>query len=211
MYDKRMDNLPLFISFPRTGSQWLNCVMELYFNRPRLREGRVTFMPLENKNWMWFHDHDLMLDIKHDNVLYLYRNPIDTIYSYTMAEIGEIREGFIIKQSKLYHNHLKKYLLDGGAKTYLRYDNLQNNLPAEFRKVCNFFNMKFLPKKIEEINKKVTKESIMKRVKSKSQEQYLNKKMITTEYAKNREQFIYNFGEKISSIVLLKGLRRFFQ
>ena len=56
--DPRIDQYPLFISYPRTGSHWINAVMELYFDRPRLRERRTTFMDKSRTDWMWFHDHD---------------------------------------------------------------------------------------------------------------------------------------------------------
>lgn len=36
-YDSMMEDMPVFISYPRSGSNWLNSIMELYFDRPRLR------------------------------------------------------------------------------------------------------------------------------------------------------------------------------
>src|SRR5438552_2054967 len=79
--DPRMNLLPLFISFPRTGAHWINCVMECYFDRPRLRERRVTFLDRSRTDWMWFHDHDMKLDVRHADVLLLYREPVATVFS----------------------------------------------------------------------------------------------------------------------------------
>ena len=70
-----IQNLPLFMSYPRTGAHWINAVMELYFDKPRLPEVRATYMKPERRDWMWYHDHDIgpvcKLMIEHDNVLYL--------------------------------------------------------------------------------------------------------------------------------------------
>ena len=74
-YDVRMEHLPLFISYPRSGSNWINCILELYFNRPRLRAGPITFLKNKGKrkDYMWFHDHDIFsdLNVKHNNISYL--------------------------------------------------------------------------------------------------------------------------------------------
>jgi hypothetical protein len=106
-YDKRMDSLPLFISYPRTGAHWINSVMELYFDRPRLREGRPTFLDRSRTDWMWFHDHDLDLQIKHTNVLYMYREPVATIYSYLVHQ----SVGHQPAEKEIFWNKSFKYLL----------------------------------------------------------------------------------------------------
>ena len=68
----------LMVSFPRTGSHWLRMLMELYFERPTLK---LVFYYPEVTDYLAYHTHDLSLDMEHPTVLYLYRNPVDTVYS----------------------------------------------------------------------------------------------------------------------------------
>src|SRR5664280_1077746 len=66
------------VSFPRTGSHWLRMIMELYFKKPSLV--RIFYFK-DAQEFTCYHRHDEELDIERRNVLYLYRNPVDTIYS----------------------------------------------------------------------------------------------------------------------------------
>jgi len=207
MYDKRMDNLPLFISYPRTGSHWINCISEIYFDRPRLREGRTTFLNRNRKDWMWFHDHDLGLDIVHGNILYLYRNPVETIYSYTKAEIGTIKENFVIRQSKLYNRHLKKYLLNKNAKVFVFYENFRKNFDNEYKKVSEFFNVPFNIKRLEKAKKIVNKKSLIKISRDKK---FISEKLISKKYEDERKNFVLEYGNTIKEIVITPDLEDFF-
>jgi len=78
------------VSFPRTGSHYLRMLMEVYFERPSLT--RVFYFP-EKKNYLTLHTHDLDLEVKHPTVIYLYRDPVDTVYSqlkYQQADVHDI-------------------------------------------------------------------------------------------------------------------------
>lgn len=202
-----MDNLPLFISFPRTGSHWINCISEVYFDRPRLRAGRTTFLNKNRKDWMWFHDHDLGLNIVHDNILYLYRNPVETIYSYAMAERGLIKENFIVKKSKLYNKHLSKYLLEKKAMVSIVYENFRNNFNNEYKKVSEFFGIPFNAEKLEKAKKIVNKESLINISRDKK---FINKKLISKKYKNDRKSFMFEFGNTIKEIVITPNLESFF-
>lgn len=207
-YDKRMDKLPLFISFPRCGSHWLNCVMELYFDRPRLREGRTTFIDRKRKDWMWFHDHDLDLKLNRNPVLYLYRDPVDVMFSDTMSERGKIDLDFITRRSQLYKNHLKKYLINNNNQYNINYKNLVHNFDNAFKIVVDFFDKDFNKNKLDRIKSIVTKEAIIKRSRDK---QFISKKLVSSDYKKQREVFRRDFGEKIYNTVITQELEKFFQ
>lgn len=203
-----MDNLPLFISYPRTGSHWINCISEIYFNRPRLREGRTTFINRNRKDWMWFHDHDLGLNIVHDNILYLYRNPVETMYSYAMAEKrGVIKEKFVIGQSKLYNRHLKKYLLNKKAKVFVFYKNFIKDFDNEYKKVSEFFGIPFNANKLSKAKKIVNKKSLINISRDK---QFISNKLISKKYKDKRKEFTYKYGERIKEIVITPNLEKFF-
>lgn len=96
--EKDLFRYPLFVSYPRSGSHWINSIMELYFNRPRLRKGSPSLLPDAEKrdDWMWIHDHDLKLKVinklkknknpRYNKILFLYRNPSQTIFSHLNAK-----------------------------------------------------------------------------------------------------------------------------
>ena len=76
-FEDNPDN-PYLVSFPRTGSHWLRMVMERYFGRPSLV--RVFYYP-ERNDFLTLHTHDLELDVQRRNVIYLYRDPVETVFS----------------------------------------------------------------------------------------------------------------------------------
>ena len=206
-YDKRMDNLPLFISFPRCGSHWLNCVMELYFDRPRLREGRTTFLPPNRKDWMWFHDHDLELNLGRKNVLYLYRDPVDVMFSDTMSEKGQIDKNFIKRRTQLYNKHLCLYLVNYAVKYYMKYENLLLNFNKEFKIAVDFFNKDLNEEKLNEVKKIVTKDTLAKISKNK---QFINKELTSKQYSDKRRWFRKEYSDMINDIVIKSDLEEFF-
>lgn len=164
--EKDIWKYPLFISYPRSGSHWLNVIMELYFNRPRLRKSRVTILDKSRKDWMWIHDHDWYLRIidklekgkihPHGKILYLYRNSLDVEKSYK-----KLRKNLYgmetVSEDILEHvtRHQKKYL-DKPYVVAIQYENFKNkNKRAnEFKKICEFFNKPFNKQKIEKLFKK---------------------------------------------------------
>lgn len=222
-----MRRLPLFVSFPRTGSEWLNCVMELYFDRPRLRKGRITFLPQDRADWMWFHDHDPRLKIKHPRVMYLFREPVETIHSnlyYNMTArvqclipIPEVRrssdvdETTVIKFTRLYRRHLEKWLLQQrtAAKLAIRYDRMVRDHEATMEKICLFFGEPYNSERAKHWFAWVTKERMQRQAKLHGGEGI--KDHLTAEfYKEDRESFKKKFGGLIREEVLSNGLEEYF-
>lgn len=199
-YDPQMEKMPVFISYPRSGSNWLNCMMELYFDRPRLRAGPITF--LKNKNnrndYMWFHDHDetSKLKISHDQILYLYRDPCYVIFSILNAKNKIINNKSVSDEINLLKQHHEKYIATNLSKTIIKYENLKSNLENEFRKILVFFNVKEDPdtERLNYANNIVTLNSIVDKAIDK---RFFNNKMNTKQYGECREKFIETYGEKI--------------
>lgn len=207
-YDPRIYQLPLFISFPRSGCTWINCVMEVYFDRPRLREGRPTFLPRHRTDWMWFHDHDLNLDITHDNVLYLYRNPVEVLYSYSMADYNKVNIDFIVQKCDLLKKHYYKYILNGGARQLIRYENFINDFVAEFHKVVDFFGTPFDENRLKKVLKITTKEQIVKLSPDKV---YFNEKLCSNKYQNDKAEFKTKYTDLVVSLTLDEKLKSYFQ
>ena len=185
---------PWLVSFPRTGSHWLRMMMELYFECPSL----VRFFYYHNaKKYTCYHWHDEDLKVTGvKNVIYLYRDPVKTVYSqmnYYKEQLDD--EKRIRYWAELYGKHLSKWLFEETFtcnKTILTYEGLQNDLQTEFVKLCAFFNTEFCPEKLTTSINRVTKEEV--KIKTTHDLQIVN---LTTHYSNKRKQFELNYGAMI--------------
>jgi hypothetical protein len=176
---------PVLVSFPRTGSHWLRMLMERYFERPTLVR---KFFYLDRDDYLIYHTHDLELDVKRSNVIYLYRDPVDTVYS----QLRYHQEGMedrdrIAYWSDLYGRHLDKWLHQETfirQKTVLRYERLKADLPAEFARVCRHLELPFASQRLEEVAAEVSKDAVQEKTAHDSQ--VIN---LSQGYASEREQF----------------------
>lgn len=205
-YDPRMESMPVLISYPRSGSNWLNAVMELYFNRPRLRRGPTTFLKDRDsrRDFMWFHDHDINSDLKlsHNNILYLYRNPCDVIFSLLMAEHPETIHSptpLIEEQIKLIRKHYDKYLGNHpfDLKHYaITYEGCKEDLQSEFDVILRFFglNTQVDTERLQKCVDRITKSDLISKATDK---RYFNKSMMSSDYERQREAFRSQYGERI--------------
>lgn len=201
IWDKCLSDtdFPYLISFPRTGSHWLRNVMELYFEKPSLV--RVFYYKYP-KEFTCFHIHDEDLKFTDDRrILYLYRNPIDTIYSqmnYYREDLND--EKRVEYWALLYTKHLEKYLLlyPGRKKTIISYDRLKIDFHKEFSLVTQMLlgTSEIDSGKLNEVLDKVSKEKIKNKVKD-------DDKVISSSknYEHNKIAFIEEYKDKIMSII----------
>ena len=186
-------NLPFLISFPRTGSHWLRLLMELYFEKPSIVRSFVY--PIKN-GFTCYHTHDLNLDIKRDNVIYLYRNPVEVIYSqmrYNKEDINNKKN--IDNWSKIYAEHLCKWLIKEGftkKKVLISYEGMCSKLQDEFKKICSFFSTDFNEEKFNKVSKLVDKDYVKKM--TKHDEQVINR---GDDYYRKRLEFIEKYTDSI--------------
>jgi hypothetical protein len=133
-------NFLYFVSFPRTGSHWFRILMELYTGYPSL----VQSWTIDNPNKFWsYHRHDYNLnEIKNKkNVLYLYRNPVNTIYSQLKYEKEAISLENVDFYINKYANHLLRWLFDNEDIENLlviTYESLKGDGVLEMSKVLEF-------------------------------------------------------------------------
>jgi len=193
-------NNPFLVSFSRTGSHWLRMMIERYFERPILTR---TFYYPEKSNYLLLHTHDMDLDVERLNVIYLYRDPIETIYSQLQYYKEDIyNPSKITHWCDLYGRHLDKWLFKetySKKKTLLRYDLLKDDLVDEFGKICKHFETKLDEKRILNISSEITKELV------KNKTMY-DPQVVTTniEYAKIRESFNAKYSDFVWDSVLVK-------
>lgn len=189
---------PWLISFPRTGSHWLRMVMELYFEKPSLV--RVFYFK-DAKEFTCYHRHDEDLTVQGvRNVIYLYRDPVDTVYSqmnYYKEDTDDIPG--IEHWSGLYGRHLSKWLFDERfteKKTVIAYEGLKASMPDEFEKVCSHLGQVLDRGRLEGIIGMVSKEELKK--KTSDNNQIVN---LTDRYQTRREEFRQNHGGRVMDIV----------
>lgn len=216
---------PIFISYPRTGSHWINCVSELYFDRPRLRQHRVTLMASNRTDFMWSHDHDhdcQQPPIAHKNTIYLYRDPVPTILSNLMYRNFEfIKESScyshtvfvkeaIQSEAFRYRMHLAKWLTnpDFKVKTILKYENFITDRLSEFKKMVDHFNNVWDPDRASSIFDRVTKQALIEA--ENTYQPALNPNLLSEAYANTKQAFARDWTEMIHNIVLTPELQDFF-
>ena len=154
---------PFLISFPRTGSHWLRMIVELYFERPLLV--RTFFYP-NRDDYLFLHDHDMELATQRQNVIYLYRDPVDTIFSLIMYHKEDINDrSRIAHWSKFYGQHLDKWLFREQfttKKTVLSYECLHNSPVSEIKKLLDHFNMTLDKERLQSVIDRMSKKNVKK-------------------------------------------------
>jgi hypothetical protein len=199
---------PFLVSFPRTGSHWLRMMLELYFERPTLV--RAFYFP-DSNDFVLRHHHDIDLDVRRQNVIYLYREPIATIYSQLKYEKDPLDDTSRIGYwSEIYGQHLDKWLVQDNfttKKTVITYEGLKNNLDITFAQVTTHLGKPFDSARLHKAAAQVTKDE----VKSKTQhdEQVIQ---LDSRYEMSRETFREQSGDYVLEVVFKnrEHLRPFF-
>jgi len=202
-------DFPYMVSFPRTGSHWLRMLMELYFEKPSLAR---IFYYYDAKDFTCYHRHDEDLTLQHQNIIYLYRDAVPTIFSqmtYYKEDVNDRQR--IIQWSSNYAKHLEKWLITESfteRKTILRYERLRDDMVNEFQKICSHMNAAFSAEKINKAATQVTKAKL----KEKSSH---DKQVVVTDpvYERRRLDFVQNHSSLVMDTVVAVNprLQLFFQ
>lgn len=191
-------DFPFFVSFPRTGSHWLRLMMELYFERPSLV--RVFYFP-ERTDYMTLHTHDMDLDVYRKNILYLYRDPVPTVYSQMGYEKEDPADADRVRYwADRYAAHLNKWLLAedvSETKTVLRYERLRDDLAGEFAKVTAHFGQPLDAERLVRAAARSSKEEVSR--KTTHDPRVVNLK---AEYADGRKAFAARYADLIAECVV---------
>ncbi len=184
---------PYLVSFSRTGSHWLRMIMELYFEKPALVR---AFYFKDATDFTCYHTHDMDLALKRENVIYLYRNPVETIYSqlcYYEENPNDDRR----RQhwTNLYARHLAKWLVHDNftnTKTVITYEGMKTDMKREFSKVCGHFGHELDGGKLGAVLEKISKAELKK--KTAHDKQVVN---LSTDYETSREEFVRKYSGEI--------------
>jgi Sulfotransferase domain len=197
-------DFPWLISFPRTGSHWLRMIMELYFEKPSLR--RIFFYE-DATDFTCYHWHDVDLSLTGvKSVIYLYREPVETVYSTLQYHREDIRDqGRIAHWTDVYGAHLHKWLVDESftsKKTLVRYEGLKQDVCGEFAKVCSHFAQPLDADRLLDVVKKVSKDAL--KAKTQHDQQVVN---VSASYAVTREEFMRDSGDLIRQRIFAQSPR----
>jgi len=197
-------DFPWLISFPRTGSHWLRMIMELYFEKPSLR--RIFFYP-DAKDFTCYHWHDVELDTKAvKSVIYLYRDPVDTIYSQLHYHKEDARDAERVRHwSTVYARHLSKWLFEESfttRKTVVRYEGLREDPYREFAKVCSHFDQQLDSERLKHALSRVSKEDLKR--KTADDRQVVN---LSQAYEVERGAFRSDYGPVVLETLHRQDLR----
>jgi hypothetical protein len=190
-------NNTYLVSFPRTGSHWLRMLMELYFGRPSLT--RIFYYP-ERQNFLALHTHDIDLDVERATVIYLYRDPVDTIYSQLMYYQEDIeKQDRIVYWGDLYGRHLDKWLIweqFTEHKTIVTYEGMKKDLLTEFDKICQHFSLSLDIERLEAAAAQVTTDEVKRKTKHDVQVVQLQE-----DYQVQRQEFRMKWANMVWQVV----------
>lgn len=187
------EDFPFLVSFPRTGSHWLRMLMELYFEKPALVR---AFFYHDKKAFLMLHTHDMAFEVERRNVIYLYRDPVETVYSQIKYEKQDVNSSEVVKYwSDYYRKHLEKWLIEETfttKKTLIRYDRLMSGMETEFEKLSSHFGEEIDSGRLQQVCGQVSKDELKK--KTKHDGQVVN---LSSEYADHRTIFVKRFSDFI--------------
>lgn len=202
-YWKRKDSV-ILVSYYRTGTHYLLMCLEKYFNQHVLLEKSYFYEPsFDTKNILLQHFHDPRLGLKHSNVIYLYRQPTDVVFSrvYVLNHGNAFCSGLIDSVTREYLKNIEKWILEFPLygleikeKTVIRYENLLNNFFSEFSKVVEHLCNKVDINKIKNVQSSITKDVVRQRTVSK------NIIPVDLNYENKRREFSFKYKIPIEQI-----------
>jgi hypothetical protein len=191
---KKHSSLPLWVSYPRSGSRWVKLVTATYYGKAG--------------GSLYVHDHDrsVNLSLPHENILYLYRNPDNVVFSLMRAESIKNTDENVAKEARRVRDHYAKYF--AASKQLIRYERFQQDFAAEFAKVALFFTGK--PDFDKEILGKCLKCADKPLQMGGKQTAYFNKGILLPGYEKERQLFREKFGDLVWRTAVPPELRQHF-
>ncbi len=193
----RDPSFPYLVSFPRTGSHWLRMVMELCLNKPALVR---VFFSKDATDFTCIHAHDVDLNLVRENVIYLYRNPVDTLYSqvrYHKIAVDDVDQ--IQHWTCVYRDHLRKWLYEETftrAKTVVTYEEMKRDMTAVFGKLCNHLQIEFDAERLKKALQRSSKDTV--KSKTRHDQQVVN---VSAAYDEGRVGFRARYAEEIYETV----------
>lgn len=181
------------VSYPRTGSHWLRMILEQYLNKYCLPTSFYN-----NTEFWGYHLHDRIVGrgdegvvAGFDKVIYLYRNPVDTIYSQLRYHRIDIHDSSYVDMiSHEYYNHLDRWIYnndDCKEIVFLTYEDIKNNFHDTIKKVLTFLDCEYDKDSLQLIFNRLSLENAKNSIQDKN---VIDKGHFNGEYEYSKDKFI---------------------
>lgn len=190
-----LKTLPLFVSIPRSGCNWIQAVMELTFDRHRALKNpnTPTWMETEFENPLWMHTHD---NFNHqdnpigEKTVFLYRDPVDVIYSLLKLQKIPANSTSIESFCQRYNRCVGKWLnKDHFGKVFaLTYENFKEHPLEELKALSRWYGIEWNEERAKKALK-ITGDKKTTNEKNGDHPAFKNKESGTEPYELGREDF----------------------
>lgn len=198
-YDTSLTRL---VSYPRTGSHYVRIVIEDCIHSPC---APTSFLRNENSTPWGFHLHDRIVGSGDegafsgfDNVIYLYRHPVDTIYSSMRYHKSDDWKAIAYE----YKNHLERWLHNhNDCKNFnaFKYEDILNDPLNQFNKILSLINHNYNIKDLENAISNTTIERV-RGLTEHIDSKVIDKSRVDGGYGKDKACFSAYYGNKIREI-----------
>ncbi len=194
--------IPYYVGFPRSGSHWIRISLEMYtkgkspisnFLKSKNETVQQLYKRINNGEFRGTHDMDLKF--KTDYVLYMFRNPVDCIFSHMVYEGLSLSDSNSVnKFLDIWIKHINKWCFVETftkKKIIISYESLIKDFDSNFLKIVKFMGLHVDKNKILDVKQKCTKSTINRIVH--------DKKVINTSnnYSDDRNVFRNKHGKYI--------------
>lgn len=196
---------PWLISFPRTGSHWLRMMLELYTDRPLLPR---SFFEHGGSDYLLVHTHDVDFSADRQRVIYLYRDPVPTVFSqikFHQRDLFDLEE--VTLWATIYRLHLRHWLERPHSNmTVVRYENLRSELVGAMTPVLEALDQPVDAQRLLQVAASVDRQKVQER--TTHDPRVINRE---ADYEQQRQQFAQRWTQQINQLVIEEGkLQRWF-
>jgi len=192
---------PYLVGFPRSGNHYVSVCLEKYTDN---RSPISNYRGLAGRSLMVYRihagefrsTHDLNMDARFRNVVFLYRDPVDTLYSYCRYMNILPNEVRIRQEADFWASHTMKWMFTetySRRKVILCYDRLLADFCSEFGRLLDFFGIPKDEERMRHLQQSTPKEEI-KALVDRKDGRVIN---VTKEYRVEKAEFVRTFGEII--------------
>ena len=186
------------VSYPRTGSHWLRMILEQYLGKYCLP---TSFY--DTDEYWGFHLHDREvgngdegITSDFEKVIYLYRNPVDVVYSQLVYEgWGFDRRHEVVEEYKI---HLQRWRIDNDdidRIIFVKYEDMKANPIGTFFNIIEFLDEEWNEGELIKVYNNSTLENLNSRITY--DDGVINNNHFTGSYQIEREEFTKIFSHEI--------------
>lgn len=199
------------VSYPRSGSHWLNLAMELYFGvQRRIDISGHRLHLVEEGTPLWTHTHCVRADGK--DVIYLHRDPVDAIHGHMALVMQNTYQGSI--------GRMQRWVFDGmietfaktnnathckhlnAAHTVIAFDDLKEHPDRVAWKICSHFHVDCDAGRFADCLSRITVGRLAMQSMAAERGRNFKPFMLSDAYRESREQFRAEWQDRIYEISL---------